>query len=110
MKARRREPQDPDRLMVMSKRCAECLFSSAALVAQPEIDMLVARCQMTGEAFECHEATLMGKQGICRAFYDQELSLVIILGKKLGRVDFVGPWPEVKAESRKSKLKGLHLL
>ena len=74
---------EPNKMVVMRKRCSECLFSSAKLVNDAKVQIILDACNRTGEAFECHEATLGRFQGGCRAFYDGNMSLVVRLAKLL---------------------------
>lgn len=76
---------DPTILTVAQKRCDQCLFSSAKIVDDARRDEVLESCRRTGRAFECHKATITGQHVVCRGFYDADVSLVIRLGKLLGR-------------------------
>ena len=78
-----------DRMEVMEKRCAECLFSNAKIVSDTRRDDILAHCARTGVAFQCHKATIVHRKVVCRGFFDAEASLVVRLAKALGRVAFV---------------------
>ena len=77
-----------DTLTVMAKRCDQCLFSSAKVVSDARRDSILADCNRTGRAFECHKATIVRQHAVCRGFYDERASLVVRLAIMLGRVEF----------------------
>lgn len=76
-------------LDVMEKRCRNCLFSSAKIVSDERRDDILDSCNRTGQAFECHEATIAGQRVTCRGFFDARASLVVRLALMLGNVRFV---------------------
>ncbi len=75
-------------MIVMNKRCKECLLSNAKIVSDKRRDAILEHCNQTGEAFQCHEASIAGVPGICRSFFDDSMSLVVRLAKMLERYEF----------------------
>jgi hypothetical protein len=79
----------PAPLLVARKRCDQCLFSNAAIVDDPRRREVLRSCARSGRAFECHKFTIAGQRGACRAFFDGDWSLVVVLAKQLGLYEFV---------------------
>jgi len=74
----------PGIMMVRAKQCDQCLFSSAKIVSDARRDEILDYCNVTGEAFECHKATIAGEKITCRGFFDGNHSLVVRLAKMFG--------------------------
>lgn len=76
-------------MAVMAKTCDQCLLSTAKVVGDVRRDEILEMCNRTHQAFECHKSTIAGGHAVCRAFYDQSLSLSVRLAKMLDRAIFV---------------------
>lgn len=76
-------------MQVMEKQCDECLFSNNRIVSESRKKELLEKCNRTGRAFDCHKATLLKQQIVCRAFFDGNHSLAVRLAKLLGCAEFV---------------------
>lgn len=84
------EPISYHELNVMAEKCAECLFSSSALVDGEWRRELIERCQDGNSFFVCHRATMEGGLIVaCRAFYDTQDTQPIQLAKRMQAVRFV---------------------
>lgn len=81
--------RDPSTLRVALKRCDECLFTRNRLVSEDRMAGILAECERSGAAFECHKATLSGDEYMCRGYYDEVQPAVARLARELGRLVFV---------------------
>jgi len=72
-------------MLIMPKVCDECLLSTRKIVSDSRRDELLDSCKESGRAFQCHKATIAGETRVCRAFFDQNHSLVVRLAKLFGR-------------------------
>ncbi len=72
-------------MLVMPKVCDQCLLSTNKIVSDSRRDDLLETCNTDGRAFACHKATIAGETRVCRAFFDQNRSLVVRLAKILKR-------------------------
>lgn len=80
---------DPSFMPVAAKRCDRCLLSSRPLVGDERRREILAELSVTGRAFICHKATMVGEYVICRGVFDEGLSLAVVLAKELDVVRFV---------------------
>ena len=80
---------DPSVMPVAKKRCKQCLFSSARIVSEERRDEVLASTAESGQAFQCHLASIAGEYVVCRGFYDNDCSLAVRLAKLLDRAVFV---------------------
>jgi len=78
---------------VAEKRCSECLISANKIVSDDRRDELLKELAESGRAFICHRASMAGEYIVCRGFYDQGLSLSVVLARQLGAARFV-QWPQ----------------
>jgi hypothetical protein len=79
-------------LLVMAKRCDQCLFSSARVVSQARVDDILDHCASVDTHFVCHKSTAKNDRGVmCRGDWDRDSdrTLVMRLAKHLGVVQFV---------------------
>ena len=81
--------RDPSTLRVALKRCDECLFTKRRLVSEARMEDILAECENSGTAFECHRATLAGDEYMCRGYYDEVQPLIARLARSLDRLVFV---------------------
>jgi hypothetical protein len=81
--AKRRRPRT---LQVLSKRCGECLFSSARIVSAARKAEVLRDCARSDRHFVCHKAG--GNVG-CRGFYDVCPSTAQQVLGRLGMLEFV---------------------
>lgn len=79
---------DPSIMLVMPKRCKNCLFSTSKIVSDTRRDELLDHCNETGVAFLCHEGTIAGNERVCRGFFDGNHSLVVRLAKMWNLYEF----------------------
>lgn len=75
-------------MLVRSRVCNECLLSRARIVSQERVNEILETCNRTGQAFQCHKATMVGEDIVCRAFFDGNYSLVVRLAKLLEWFEF----------------------
>ena len=73
-----------DKMLVMPKVCNQCLLSANKIVDDDRRDDILESCNKSGQAFECHKSTLVGQRRVCRSFFNQNLSLVVMLAKMHG--------------------------
>jgi len=71
-------------MQVMPRVCDQCLLSSNKIVSDARRDELLESCNQSGEAFECHKATLLGQRRVCRGFFNGNMSLAVRLAKMWG--------------------------
>ena len=80
---------DPAIMPVAAKVCDRCLLGTKPLVSNDRRIEILTDLARSGRAFICHRASMRGDYIICRAFYEQERSLSVILARKLGLARFV---------------------
>jgi hypothetical protein len=73
-------------LQVLSKRCAECLFSSACIVSATRKAEVLQDCARHDRHFVCHK---VGDNVGCRGFYDECPSTAQQVLGRLGLMEFV---------------------
>ena len=64
-------------MVVMPKRCGECLLTNRKIVSDARRDEILEICNRTHTAFICHKTD----KTVCRAFFDENRSLVVRLAK-----------------------------
>lgn len=87
-----RAKHDRSTLLVMAKRCDQCLFSSARIVSQARVDDVLDECARMDTHFVCHKSTKKNEHGVmCRGDWDRDSNrtLVMRLAKHLDVVRFV---------------------
>lgn len=89
-------PSDSAIMKVMDKVCNQCLFSKARVVDEARKEEILEKCTRTHRAFQCHKASIMGQNVICRAFFDGNHSLVVRLAKRFNWFEFVTLREKVK--------------
>lgn len=72
-------------MLVMPKVCDQCLLGTNKIVSDSRRDELLETCNANSRAFTCHKATIAGETRVCRAFFDQNCSLVVRLAKMFKR-------------------------
>ena len=72
----------------MAKCCDQCLFSKNKLVSHSRRRQILDKCSRTGRTFECHKATIAGKQVMCHAFF----RLQLLVGNMLCQVRNGSGW------------------
>jgi hypothetical protein len=83
--------RDRSVLLVMAKRCAQCLYSDNKIVSDARRDQLLADCAKTERGFTCHKATHARMDAMCRAHWDatKNVTLRNRLAQRLKVVRFV---------------------
>lgn len=78
-------------LEVMAKQCDQCLFSKNKIVSDSRKKSLLKKIVKEQSLFECHKATIAGKNNCCKGFYDQlgYHSQMIRIAGRLGAIKFV---------------------
>ncbi|GAB7057393.1 hypothetical protein JCM16163A_41420 [Paenibacillus sp. YK5] len=76
---------------VSSKCCNQCLFSENKIVSDRRKVSLLKEIIQEQSYFECHKATMAGKNTCCRGFYDKlgQHSQMIRIAERLGAIEFV---------------------
>jgi hypothetical protein len=83
---------DRSTLLVMSKRCDQCLFSNARIVSAARAAEHLEHIERKDAHFVCHKSTLRNDRGVmCRGDWDRDnqRTLVMRLAQRLGVVQFV---------------------
>ena len=80
---------DPAGMPVAERTCDRCLLGSNPLVTDERRREILKELQASGRAFICHKASMEDRYVVCRSFYEQELSLSVILARQLGATRFV---------------------
>ncbi len=80
------------RLYVCSKRCDQCLFSSAKIIGDAAKEEVLTDCRERQSHFICHKHSIRDSRAnvCCKGFFEEEHTLEIILARSLGIVVFVG--------------------
>lgn len=78
-------------LEVCEKQCDQCLFSENKIVSDARRKSLLSEIKREQSMFECHKATIAGKNTCCKGFYDSmgHHSQMIRIAERLGAVKFV---------------------
>lgn len=74
-------------LRVASKRCDECLLSSAKIVPDERRDQILGDCAKDGRYFLCHKAPDVAV--VCRGFFDTQPNRACQVASRLGYVKLV---------------------
>ncbi len=81
--------RDPNRFVVMKKRCDQCPFSkNQTTISAERKAQIVAELYHTNQPFICHKAIRENLDLVCSGFYDTEPNLVVRLAQMLGIVEF----------------------
>ena len=72
-------------LSVLTKRCDQCLFSTARIVSAERKAEVLKLCERKGNYFVCHKTDGVG----CRGFYDEQPSQAQQVLGRLGMLEFV---------------------
>jgi hypothetical protein len=88
---RRPRHQRKAELLVLEKRCNECLFSKNKIVSDKRRDDLLEGCKRRGSHFVCHKASNVKLEAVCRGFYDspEHPTRLIHVARVLRAVRFV---------------------
>lgn len=81
--------RDRTKLLVLKKRCPECLFSGARLVPPSRMEEILRLCERKNCHFTCHRASIAGFDAVCRGFYEERTTPALVLGGLLGRLEFI---------------------
>jgi hypothetical protein len=76
---------------VCEKQCNQCLFSNNKIVPDSRKKSLLKKIVREQGYFECHKATIAGKNTCCKGFYDKlgmESQMIRIAGR-LNAIKFV---------------------
>lgn len=65
-------------LHVMEHPCNECLFSKNKIIEENAKESLIEECLKKDMYFICHKATIIGKDYVCKGFWDRYKSDVVI--------------------------------
>lgn len=78
-------------LEVCEKQCDQCLFSNNKIVSDSRKKSLLKKIIKEQSMFECHKATIAGKNTCCKGFYDQLgfHSQMIRIADRIGAIKFV---------------------
>lgn len=78
-------------LLVLEKRCNECLFSKNKVVSDERREDILGSCTRNGSHFICHKAQKSKLEVVCRGFYDsaEYMTRLIHVARVLGAVRFV---------------------
>lgn len=78
-------------LKVYNESCENCLFSKNRIVSAERKGQLLRQCVGEQSHFICHEATMEGKDVVCRSFYDKMggVSQLVRIAERLDMVEFV---------------------
>ena len=78
-------------MKVCAKRCDQCLFSENKIVSDRRRKQVLKECAQNDASFECHKATIKGKEVCCRGFYDSNpyTTNLMRIAARLNAVEFV---------------------
>jgi hypothetical protein len=76
-------------LQVKKECCNQCLFTENRIVRPGRMKEILQDCRRTDSHFQCHKATIEGKDVCCRGFYDKQSSNLIRVAQRLNCVEFV---------------------
>ena len=76
---------------VCEKRCDQCLFGANKIVSDKRKAGLLKEIVQEQSYFECHKATIAGKNTCCGGFYDTmgHASQMVRIAERLNAVKFV---------------------
>jgi hypothetical protein len=76
---------------VCAEKCNQCLFSENKIVSDKRRQSLLNEIVKEQSYFECHKATIAGKNTCCRGFYDSlgHRSQMIRIAERFGAIKFV---------------------
>lgn len=93
------------KLLVMQKRCSECLFSPNKIVDDVRKEEILADCKAEERYFICHQDS--AKAACCRGFFDSELTQAIQILKRrwrAGAADDLIEWVETAPKNKPTTL------
>ncbi|AUR95949.1 hypothetical protein NVP1215B_031 [Vibrio phage 1.215.B._10N.222.54.F7] len=73
-------------LEVSKKCCGQCLFTKNKIVSDERRDSLIKETVAADTHFICHKGSIIGKDIVCRGFYDKHPSTLIQVSERLGMV------------------------
>lgn len=76
-------------LQVKKECCNQCLFTENRIVSGKRMKEILTGCRRSDTYFQCHKATIEGKDVCCRGFYDNQTSNLIRIAQRLNAVQFV---------------------
>ena len=79
-------------LKVFKECCKNCLLSEDAIVSPGRRKDIVQGCVKNQTHFQCHMATIEGKDILCKAFFDKlgHYSQMVRISERLNMIEFVG--------------------
>lgn len=78
-------------MKVYKECCGNCLLSEDAIVSPSRRKGIIKGCIQNQTHFQCHKATIEGKDILCKAFYDKlgHHSQLVRIAKRLNAIEFV---------------------
>lgn len=76
-------------LEVSKKCCGQCLLTKNKIVSDERRDELIKDTVAKDTHFTCHKGSIVGRDIVCRGFYDKYPSTLIQVSGRLGAVKFV---------------------
>lgn len=74
---------------VKKECCNQCLFTENRIVGAKRFKQILNDCRITDSHFQCHKATIEGKDVCCKGFYEKQSSNLIRIAQRLNAVRFV---------------------
>jgi hypothetical protein len=83
---------------VCEKQCDQCLFSPNRIVSKARMAQIVRDCRKQDRHFQCHKASIAGRDVCCKGFYDTQTSQLMRIAQRVNAVKLV-PIPGTSEES-----------
>lgn len=78
-------------MKVYKESCKNCLLSADSIVSPQRRKEIVTGCVKKQTHFQCHKATIEGKDILCKTFFDKlgHHSQMIRIAERLGMIEYV---------------------
>lgn len=74
---------------VCEKQCEQCLFSPNRIVSKKRMGEILKDCRQKDAHFQCHKASIVGRDVCCRGFYETQTSQLMRIAGRLNMIKFV---------------------